>query len=88
MANVIITTLFRNSFEYCAGQIQIDLTSDHLRIRNDIDQPRIEQAEHFGFGLDIVRQLCERMGWSHRIDPADCSTYKVEICSDVMDAPP
>jgi len=78
-ANVIATTLLRNSFEYCAGEIQIELTPDHLRILNDIDQLRIEKAEHFGFGLDIVRQLCERMGWNHQISQPKGDGYQVLI---------
>ena len=79
IVTVILSTLLRNSFEYCAGNIAICLQADHLEISNDIDELRITQAEHFGFGLEIVHQLCEQLGWTASTEHKQPSSFIVRI---------
>ena len=78
-ANVIFSTLLRNSFEYCAGNISIRSYENRLIFSNNIDQLKIDQAEHFGFGLEIVRQLCDQLGWRVSMELKDSLLYVVEI---------
>ena len=79
VVTVILSTLLRNSFEYCAGHITINLQENHLQISNDIDELRIAQAEHFGFGLEIVHQLCQQLGWTASTEQKQPSTFVVKI---------
>ncbi|MEH6443547.1 MAG: HAMP domain-containing sensor histidine kinase [Oceanospirillaceae bacterium] len=64
MLELILENILRNTFSYCAGSISIVLKTDKLYIYNDIDQLRIDTAEHFGFGLQIVEDLCKSHSWS------------------------
>lgn len=64
---VIFSTLLRNSFEYCANRISIELSEKQLQITNDINQIKIDNTEHFGFGLEIVYQLCEQLQWEAQV---------------------
>lgn len=60
---LIITNILRNAFSYCAGSIQFVLTDEQFSVHNDIDQLCLDNAEHFGFGLKIVEDLCGALGW-------------------------
>ena len=60
---LILSTLLRNGFGYAAGTLSIALDQHGLLLSNDIDQLRVEQSEHFGFGLEIATQLCEQIRW-------------------------
>lgn len=79
IVTVILSTLLRNSFEYCAGEIALNLQAEHLEISNDIDELRVTQAEHFGFGLEIVHQLCEQLGWTASTEHKQPSSFVVRI---------
>lgn len=62
---ILLNNLIRNALEH--GQeksLALQLTSKHLSISNTQDktiQPL--HSKHFGLGLDIVKQICKRVGW-------------------------
>lgn len=61
---IIVSNLLRNAFAYCASSLKITLTPNYFAIANDIDTLKLETAEHVGFGLSIVSDLCKRLGWT------------------------
>lgn len=79
IVTVILSTLLRNSFEYCAGNISINLQEHYLEISNDIDELKIAQSEHFGFGLEIVHQLCNQLSWQANTEQTQASSFVVRI---------
>jgi signal transduction histidine kinase len=83
--DLILENILRNSFSYCAGSISLILTTDGFSIYNDIDQLRIEKAEHFGFGLKIVEDLCVSQGWSFSSGIDQSNQYLTTIQFDNSD---
>lgn len=61
---LIISNVLRNAFDYCATQIEVSLNASELIVKNDIDDLRVEQSEHFGFGLKIIGDLSALLEWS------------------------
>lgn len=61
---LIISNVLRNAFDYCATKIELSLNETELIVKNDIDDLRVEQSEHFGFGLKIIWDLSALLGWS------------------------
>lgn len=60
---LIVDNILRNAFSYCAGSVSLILNNNEFIIYNDIDKLRIDKAEHFGFGLRIVEDLCQTQHW-------------------------
>jgi signal transduction histidine kinase len=77
--DLIIDNLLRNTFSYCAGSITFTLKNHELCIYNDIDQLRIDTAEHFGFGLSIVNDLCNSQHWVFSSGKIKSGRYKSSI---------
>lgn len=75
----VLAALLRNSFAYCAGQISIELSDKQLTITNDIDPLRVDQSEHFGFGLEIVQQLCQQLEWNVLLKQTDTHIFIARI---------
>lgn len=69
--SLVLSNVLRNAFDYCESKIDIELSDHKLSITNDIDTLRIEDADHFGFGLKIIEDLCHLLNWQ--------VTYKNEI---------
>lgn len=84
---LVISNALRNAFDYSASEIRVFLDKDSLQISNDIDQLKVEQAEHFGFGLKIVSDLCDLLGWTYRCDHISPTRFVLKIrLNDLSDA--
>jgi len=79
---LVLSNALRNAFDYSASEIQVSLSKDCLQISNDIDQLRVEQAEHFGFGLKIVSDLCDLLGWTYHYHHISPTRFVIEIHLD------
>lgn len=77
--SLVLSNALRNAFDYSASEIQVSLHKGRLVIANDIDQLRVEQAEHFGFGLKIVNDLCDLLGWRCHCDHSSPESFVIEI---------
>ncbi len=74
---LVLSNVLRNSFEYCASQIQIKLNSTSLCITNDIDALRVENADHFGFGIKIIEELSKMLNWSFRYENSGTGKFTI-----------
>ncbi|MGB1239035.1 MAG: histidine kinase dimerization/phospho-acceptor domain-containing protein [Pseudomonadales bacterium] len=82
-AQILFSTLLRNSFEYCATSLQVSVSADRIELINDIDSLKVARAEHFGFGLDIVKQLCQQLNWQLELEQREQS---FRVCIQIADA--
>ncbi|MEZ8739186.1 sensor histidine kinase [Photobacterium swingsii] len=62
---VVINNLIKNAHEHGSGTVNISLNNDTLKIQNAqiISTPEYSQSNSYGYGLVIIRRICERMGW-------------------------
>jgi hypothetical protein len=83
IVELIIDNLLRNTFSYCAGNISFILKEHEFCIYNDIDQLRIDTAEHFGFGLSIVEDLCHSQHWAFKSGTTGSGQYfsSIRFCT-------
>jgi len=77
--SLVLSNALRNAFDYSASQIEIVLEEKKLTITNDIDALRIDEADHFGFGLKIIQDLCEILGWGFNSEQSGDSLYTINI---------
>lgn len=91
MLKVVLDNILSNAFKYTdAGQVSIAFANDRLSIQDT--GPGIEPAisEHvteagikghqstgFGFGLSIVKRLCEHQGWTMQVESSNGTTVTV-----------
>lgn len=62
---ILVSNLIRNALEH--GQeksLSVVLSPQYLQISNvQNKQLPLANSQHFGLGLDIVKQICKRVGW-------------------------
>ena len=77
LVRLVVGNVIRNGFIHSAdGDIQIELNSTHLLMKNPIAPMDSENAsgiqtenrQNFGFGLSIMGQACNRLGWTYDIN--------------------
>ncbi|GLR71368.1 sensor histidine kinase [Agaribacter marinus] len=80
MFRILVGNLLRNALEHGeVNSIKISLNSTLLSIHNTQQSPLEDIDEnHFGLGLDIVRQICERLTWRFSLTKSG-----VSICAKV-----
>ncbi len=67
--SVVLDNLLRNALDHGQGRIEISVSRDRLRVSNALhasgSESLLEQGaarNHFGYGLPIVEQLCDKAG--------------------------
>ncbi len=62
---VVINNLIKNALEHGSGTVDITLNNDTLNIQNvkAANESECSQLNSYGYGLVIIRRICERMGW-------------------------
>jgi len=77
LVEVIFNNLIRNALYYGKEILKINLDTQYISITNKIDTaPSAENK--FGYGLEIVRRICELNGWYFYIETDD-SNFIVRI---------
>ncbi len=73
---IVLANLIRNAFQYTlTGRVSIDIAYDHVTIHNenaaDIEEAALTGDGDYGFGLglNLVDQLCRRLGWGYENSP-------------------
>ena len=94
MLKVLMDNLLSNAFQYTEkGYVKIDCTGSSLvvsdtgcgidtQIIDNVTEPAVksEQSTGFGFGLSIVKRLCEHQQWHLSIQSAkDIQGTKIEV---------
>ncbi|WP_022851992.1 sensor histidine kinase [Limisalsivibrio acetivorans] len=91
--SILLSNLLRNAFTYTqSGKVRVRILESCLRVEDTgggIDRADLEKlrdgkgryhADGFGFGISIVRRLCNNMGWHFLIDSRKGEGTKVVIC--------
>ena len=73
LLEVLLDNLFRNGISYGEDYLQISISPAAIVISNPVRQAgQTDIAEqHYGYGLEIVRRICERCGWQLDISRPD-----------------
>ena len=64
---VVIDNLIRNALNYGETQLQITLTGESIIFSNPIGAAPLRH-DNYGYGLEIIRRICEYLNWSFHID--------------------
>ncbi len=62
LLDVLLDNLLRNGFNYGETFLQARLSEQKLQILNPVSCSEPE-LDRYGYGLEIVRRICERCGW-------------------------
>jgi signal transduction histidine kinase len=95
LLDVVLRNLFSNSLRHRADSApsEIECQGTHIRVRNQIDarnMDTIADPDSFGFGIAMVRDLCQRFGWTIAVS-ADDAQFEVRVdftVRQVTQAPP
>ncbi|MDO6541136.1 sensor histidine kinase [Photobacterium sanguinicancri] len=62
---VVINNLIKNALEHGSGTVDITLDNNTLNIQNaqTANESEYNPPNGYGYGLVIIRRICERMGW-------------------------
>ena len=64
---IVISNLIRNALQHTeSGTIRISLNASTLCVENPLPDGTSVKGSGFGLGLQLTRQLCERLGWNLR----------------------
>lgn len=64
---IVISNLIRNALQHTeSGTIRISLNASTLSVENPLPDGTSVKGSGFGLGLQLTRQLCERLGWNLR----------------------
>ncbi|WP_027854257.1 sensor histidine kinase [Marinobacterium litorale] len=63
--SVILDNLLRNALDHGEGVVELDAEVQELRLDNRVAQ-RSLNTSHFGYGLQIVKQMCESAGCEYQ----------------------
>ncbi|WP_414830537.1 sensor histidine kinase [Alteromonas sp. H39] len=67
---VLCRNLLRNALAYSDSHVTVSLTSNQLRVVNDIDADADKQSG-YGYGLIIVERICEKLMWGYRREQSE-----------------
>ena len=74
---IVLTNLIRNAFHHSSsGRVIIVQTSGQITITNPVELP--ESNLGFGFGLNLISKLVDKMNW-HYVRTTDANTHTVVI---------
>jgi len=85
LCSIMLANLIRNAFQYTRnGKIMIVLDKNSVTILNQeqttfTEQPPVDKDYGFGLGLELVQQICQRLGWIYTCQTDDkgrhCSIF-------------
>lgn len=68
MFSIVLINLIRNAFQHSTnGTINVNILAGKLRISNPANDETVATIDHmasgFGLGLQLVRRICQKLGW-------------------------
>ncbi|MEM7402026.1 MAG: HAMP domain-containing sensor histidine kinase [Pseudomonadota bacterium] len=77
LVEVVLNNLLRNALYYGRKVLSIDIDNKNITLANKIETAP-SSANKFGYGLEIVRRICELNGWKFYIQ-CDDSNFIVRL---------
>ena len=69
---IVSGNLIRNAFQHTEqGEIKIHITRNHLSIANQYQEGYQGEQESFGLGINLVKQICDKLHWSFAVEKSE-----------------